>query len=105
MLFEKFADDYARLRPAYPDDLTQSLIDRFRLNTDSRILDLACGTGNLGRQLKQACGSTVLGLDRSLVLLGDTAAGSPAVYCIPEPATIALLGFGGLSLLRIRRKR
>ena len=38
------------------------------------------------------------------ILLGDVAAGSPAVY-VPEPATIALLGFGGLSLLRIRRKR
>ena len=40
----------------------------------------------------------------ALILLGDVANGSPAVY-IPEPATIALLGFGGLSMLRIRRKR
>jgi hypothetical protein len=43
--------------------------------------------------------------DGTLVLLGDTANGSPAVWCVPEPATIALLGFGGLSMLRIRRKR
>lgn len=38
--------------------------------------------------------------DGSRVLLGN---GPTAVY-IPEPATIALLGFGGLTLLRIRKK-
>ena len=42
--------------------------------------------------------------DGSMVLLNDVANGASAVY-IPEPATIALLGFGGLSMLRIRRKR
>jgi len=41
----------------------------------------------------------------SMVLLGDVANGASPVYCVPEPATIALLGFGGLSMLRIRRKR
>jgi hypothetical protein len=38
------------------------------------------------------------------VLLGDVANGGSAVY-VPEPATIALLGFGGLAMLRVRRKR
>jgi len=42
--------------------------------------------------------------DGSKVLLNDVANGASAVF-IPEPATIALLGFGGLSMLRIRRKR
>lgn len=40
----------------------------------------------------------------TMVLMGDVANGASPVY-IPEPATIALLGFGGLSMLRIRRKR
>jgi hypothetical protein len=40
----------------------------------------------------------------TMVLLGDVAAGASPVY-VPEPATIALLGFGGLSMLRLRRKR
>jgi hypothetical protein len=39
--------------------------------------------------------------DGSKVLLGD----GPSPVYVPEPATIALLGFGGLSMLRIRRKR
>jgi len=42
--------------------------------------------------------------DGTMILLGDVAAGGSAVF-VPEPATIALLGFGGLSMLRIRRKR
>lgn len=41
----------------------------------------------------------------TMVLMGDVANGASPVYCVPEPATIALLGFGGLSMLRIRRKR
>jgi hypothetical protein len=43
--------------------------------------------------------------DGTKVLLGDVANGGSRVYAIPEPATIALLGFGGLSMLRIRKKR
>lgn len=42
--------------------------------------------------------------DGTRVLMGDVANGASPVY-VPEPATIALLGFGGLSMLRLRRKR
>lgn len=38
------------------------------------------------------------------VLMGDVDRGASPVY-VPEPATIALLGLGGMSLLGIRRKR
>jgi len=34
---------------------------------------------------------------------GDTVGGSTAVYLVPEPATIALLGFGALALIRKKR--
>jgi hypothetical protein len=37
------------------------------------------------------------------ILLNDLAGGGSPVY-VPEPATIALLGLGGLAMLRIRRK-
>ena len=42
--------------------------------------------------------------NNTMVLMGDVANGASPVF-VPEPATIALLGFGGLSMLRIRRKR
>lgn len=69
MLFEKFADDYARLRPGYPSDLIISLTDSLRVNRSSRILDLACGTGNLGHALESHLKADVVSLDRSSILL------------------------------------
>jgi len=42
--------------------------------------------------------------DGTRILLGDVDHGGSPVY-VPEPATVALLGLGGMSLLGIRRKR
>lgn len=43
-------------------------------------------------------GTPVVGYD-----FGETVGGSTAVYLIPEPATIVLLGFGALALIRKKR--
>jgi len=69
MLFEKYADDYARYRPGYPEDLLTLLIKNFNLDNNSLVLDLACGTGNLGRQIQKLTDVLVFGLDSSLILL------------------------------------
>jgi hypothetical protein len=60
------------------------------------------GGGSLELQEVVADLTSPNGLRR--ILLGDTARGGSEVR-IPEPATVALLGLGGLSLLGIRRKR
>jgi ubiquinone/menaquinone biosynthesis C-methylase UbiE len=69
MLFEKFAADYAGFRPDYPADLIESIVEHFRLDKNSLILDLACGTGNLTRQLQKATHGQVFGFDCSIIML------------------------------------
>jgi SAM-dependent methyltransferase len=46
-LFESTAAYYARFRPPYPEQAFDALIDRFRLNAESHVLDLGCGTGQI----------------------------------------------------------
>ena len=43
--------------------------------------------------------------DGTRILLNDTSVDGASKVYVPEPATIALLGFGGLAMLRIRKKR
>lgn len=69
LLFEKYVEDYAEYRPDYPDDFINSLCQRLSINSANRILDLACGTGNLGRSLKKHVDARLVGVDRSLILL------------------------------------
>ncbi len=49
--FESGSDLYEQARPGYPDAAVDHLMDWAGLTADSRILDLAAGTGKLTRQL------------------------------------------------------
>ena len=69
MLFEKYANDYACSRPGYPQELLVSIVQGLNLNKSSHILDLACGTGILGRQIQNLTRATIYGVDRSSVML------------------------------------
>ena len=50
--FETGSDVYERARPTYPDEAVDRLAATAGLTGDSRVLDLAAGTGKLTRQLQ-----------------------------------------------------
>ncbi len=71
--FGKTATDYARYRAAYPDLLFDRLIRRGLARPGMRALDLATGTGYLGRGLAQR-GLKVTGLDISADMIAASRA-------------------------------
>jgi SAM-dependent methyltransferase len=50
--FESGSDIYERSRPGYPEDVISYLVDTLGLGAESRVLDLAAGTGKMTRQLR-----------------------------------------------------
>jgi ubiquinone/menaquinone biosynthesis C-methylase UbiE len=50
-LFKGTAADYDRFRPRYPESLLNHLLTRTGLETGGRMLDLACGTGQIAFDL------------------------------------------------------
>jgi SAM-dependent methyltransferase len=49
--FDAQADTYDRVRPSYPPDVVDWFVERLRLRSGARALDLAAGTGKLTRLL------------------------------------------------------
>ncbi|MGE0683173.1 MAG: class I SAM-dependent methyltransferase [Candidatus Binatia bacterium] len=68
--FGKTAQDYARYRAGFPDELFTRLADRGIGAAGQRVLDLGTGTGTLGRGFARR-GCSVTGLDPSESLLAQ----------------------------------
>lgn len=51
LVFGQVADLYERLRPGYPEALVDTVIERSGVGSDSRILEIGCGTGKATRLL------------------------------------------------------
>jgi len=69
-LFTGTAHYYARYRLPYPAALFDLLVERFRLDRTSRVLDLGTGTGQLAIPLAARCGE-VVALDISAEMIAE----------------------------------
>jgi SAM-dependent methyltransferase len=68
--FGRTADDYARHRAGFPDDLQDRLAAHGLGRSGLKVLDLGTGTGSLGRLFARRR-AAVVGLDRSPELMGQ----------------------------------
>ncbi|QFY13108.1 methyltransferase domain-containing protein [Nonomuraea phyllanthi] len=71
-LFAETAAYYARFRPGYPEMFFEDVVRRFRLDGTGRLLDLGCGTGQLGIPLA-AHVAEVVGMDPEPGMLAEAA--------------------------------
>jgi ubiquinone/menaquinone biosynthesis C-methylase UbiE len=62
-LYQGTAAFYDRYRPPYPDALIADLVERAHMHGDTRLLDLACGTGQVSLPLAAHC-AEVLAVDQ-----------------------------------------
>ncbi len=96
--FGKTAEDYARHRAGYPDWLFERLMRAGLAHPGMRVLDLATGTGYLGRGLAQR-GLRVTGLDISADMIAasralDAAAGVALDYVVGQAEATGLPAAG-----------
>ncbi len=66
--YEQLAAEYARHRRVHPGVL-QQLIERAEITSQSRVLEVGCGTGNYIVALEEATGCIAMGIDPSDAML------------------------------------
>ncbi len=74
--FNTLADDYAKFRTSYSEELFDSIVEYARLPAGARVLDLACGTG-LGMQSYIRRGFSVVGVDVATAMMQKARAALP----------------------------
>jgi SAM-dependent methyltransferase len=101
--FSSTASYYARHRPQYPAALFDLLVERFGLGPESRVLDLAAGTGHLALPLAPRVGE-VVAVDLAPEMLDELrAAAPPNVRTIEERAEEVGPELGSFALATIGR--
>ncbi|MHB8511935.1 MAG: class I SAM-dependent methyltransferase [Actinomycetota bacterium] len=61
--FGSAAAEYERARPDYPAQAVERIVSLCSLTSESRVLDLACGTGKMTRILSATSRARIVGLD------------------------------------------
>jgi ubiquinone/menaquinone biosynthesis C-methylase UbiE len=74
---------YARYRPGYPAVLIERLAVAAGLGLESRVLDIACGTGPIAVPLAALVGE-VVAIDREPEMLDELRATAPANVTVRE---------------------
>ena len=79
-LFEGAARYYAQYRPKYPQAMFDFLVERFKLDHTSRVLDLGCGTGDASLPLASIVGEIVaMDPDAAMIEVGRGIAGAASI--------------------------
>jgi SAM-dependent methyltransferase len=87
--FSPAADDYARYRPDYPDDLVRACADYARLAPGAPVVDIGCGTGISSRRFAHH-GYRVTGVDPNAAMLAKAREAGGAEYHEGEAARTGL---------------
>jgi SAM-dependent methyltransferase len=94
---------YARYRPGYPAALIEGLAEAAGLGPESRVLDIACGTGPIAVPLAAHVGE-VVAIDREPEMLDELRATAPANVTAREAdASTVDASLGAFELVTIGR--
>lgn len=80
--FQSAAAEYERSRPGYPDAAVARIVEICELGGSSRLLDLACGTGKMTRQIASVSDAAIVGADPVEGMLAQFAAVLPAIPAV-----------------------
>jgi SAM-dependent methyltransferase len=87
--FSNAADDYARYRPGYPDDVVAACAAYAGLKPGAHVVDIGCGTG-ISSRLFAAQGYRVTGIEPNAAMLAKAVEAGGADYRQAEAAATGL---------------
>jgi SAM-dependent methyltransferase len=98
--FASASDAYERGRPGYPDAFVSALRARWHLGRDSRVVDVAAGTGKLTRQLA-AAGARCVAVEPSASMREECRRVSPGTDVVAGSAEALPFAAGSFDLASV----